>query len=176
MKLLTLLEEYNNRLENCIYDITWHMDTIKTYAAQCASATELGVANVCATYAFIMAGTPKVTSYDALPIEPSEVDRAELTELAASNGVLFSFIEEDPKNVTIDQTDLLFVHDSRTSSDLDQELALHGNKASKFIMIPIFDVDREAFLQSINNFVEANPSWSIAENITGWCDLIVLSK
>jgi hypothetical protein len=43
-------------------------------------------------------------------------------------------------------------------------------------MIPIFDVDREAFLQSINNFVEANPSWSIAENITGWCDLVVLSK
>jgi hypothetical protein len=176
MKLLSLSEEYNNRLENCVYDITWHMDTIKTYATECASATELGVANVCATYAFLMAGTPKVTSYDALPIEPSEVDRVELTELAASHNIEYTFIEEDPKTATIDPTDLLFIHNPTTASELDQELAAHGSKASKFIMIPLFSVDRESFMTSIENYVAANPSWSIAENIAGWCDLVILSK
>jgi hypothetical protein len=62
------------------------------------------------------------------------------------------------------------------ASRLSQELSLHGNKASKFIIVPLFSVDNEAFLGEANAFVNANPSWTITENIQEWCGLIVLSK
>jgi hypothetical protein len=176
MALLSLSEEYDNRFENCIYDVTEHMDKLKTYATQCSSITELGISNVCATFAFMMGNPKTLVTYDALPVEPKEVNREDLASLATDNGISYSFIEQDPTTVTIDATDLLFIHDADTASRLDQELSLHGNKASKFIIIPIFSVDRDAFAQSINNFVSANPSWEITENIESWCGLVVLSK
>ena len=176
MALLTLTEEYNLRLENYIYDVTDHMDKLRTYASQCSHVTELGIANVGSTFAFISGLPANVVSYDASPMEIKEVDRVELAALALANNVTFTFVEEDPIAVTIANTDLLFIHDATDASRLSQELSLHGNKASKFIIVPLFAVDNEAFLTAISNFVEANPSWEIAENIQQWCGLVVLSK
>ena len=51
MALSTLTEEYNLRLENYIYDVTDHMDKLRTYAGQCSHVTELGIANVGSTFA-----------------------------------------------------------------------------------------------------------------------------
>lgn len=176
MAISTLTEEYNKRLENYIYDVTDHMDKLKTYASQCSHITELGIGNVGSTFAFLMGLPANLVSYDASPIEMKEIDRVELTQLALDNGVNFTFNEEDPITATIDNTDLLFIHDATDDSRLSQELSLHGNKASKFIIVPLFSVDNEAFLTVINNFVSANPSWTISENIQEWCGLVVLSK
>lgn len=176
MALLTLTEEYDKRIENYIYDVTDHMDKLKTYASQCSHVTELGIGNVGSTFAFAMGLPANIVSYDSTPTEMKEIDRTELTQLCLANGVNFTFNEVDPLDATIDNTDLLFIHDAVDASRLSQELSLHGNKASKFIIVPLFAVDNEAFLTAINNFVEANPSWSITENIQEWCGLIVLSK
>lgn len=176
MALLTLTEEYDKRIENYIYDVTDHMDKLKTYASQCSHVTELGIGNVGSTFAFAMGLPANIVSYDSTPTEMKEIDRTELTQLCLANGVNFTFNEVDPLDATIANTDLLFIHDAVDASRLSQELSLHGNKASKFIIVPLFSVDNEAFLTAINNFVEANPSWSITENIQEWCGLIVLSK
>ena len=176
MALLSLSEEYSNRLENYIYDVTDHMDKIKTYSEQCTSITELGISNVCATFALMMGKPATLVSYDAAPVEPKEVDRNDLVALALENGIAYSFIEEDPTIANIDSTDLLFVHETLDYSRLSAQLSLHGNKASKFIIIPMFDVDRASFRQTIEGFVSANPSWTVAEDIVAWCDFVVLSK
>jgi hypothetical protein len=176
MALLTLTEEYNKRSENYIYDVTDHMDKLRTYASQCSHVTELGIGNVGSTFAFIAGLPANVVSYDASPMEIKEVDRVELADLALANNVTFTFVEEDPMDVTIANTDLLFIHDATDASRLSQELSLHGNKASKFIIVPLFSVDNESFLTAIDNFVSANPSWEIAESIQQWCGLVVLSK
>ena len=176
MALLTLAEEYDKRIENYIYDVTDHMDKLKTYASQCSHVTELGIGHVGSTFAFAMGLPANIVSYDSTPTEMKEIDRTELTQLCLANGVNFTFNEVDPLDATIANTDLLFIHDAVDASRLSQELSLHGNKASKFIIVPLFAVDNEAFLTAINNFVEAHPSWSITENIQEWCGLIVLSK
>jgi hypothetical protein len=176
MALLSLSEEYSNRLENYIYDVTDHMDKIKTYADQCSSITELGISNVCATFALMMGKPATLTSYDAAPVEPKEVDRNDLVALALENGITYSFVEEDPTTVSIDSTDLLFIHETLDYSRLATQLSLHGNKASKFIIVPMFDVDRDSFRQAINSFVDANPSWEILEDVVAWCDYVVLGK
>lgn len=176
MALSTLTEEYNKRIENYIYDVTDHMDKLKTYASQCSHVTELGIGNVGSTFAFAMGLPANLVSYDASPIEMKEIDRAELTQLALGNGINFTFNEVDPLDVTIANTDLLFIHDAVEASRLSQELSLHGNKASKFIIVPLFAVDNDAFLTVINDFINANPSWTITENIQEWCGLVVLSK
>jgi hypothetical protein len=176
MALLSLSEEYSNRLENYIYDVTDHMDIFKTYAEQCSSITELGISNVCATFALMMGKPAVLTSYDAAPVEPKEVDRNDLVGLALENGITYSFVEEDPTVANIDSTDLLFIHETLDYSRLATQLSLHGNKASKFIIIPMFDVDRASFRQAINGFVDANPSWVIAEDVAAWCDYVVLAK
>jgi lactate dehydrogenase-like 2-hydroxyacid dehydrogenase len=176
MALLTLTEEYNNRVENYIYDVAEHMERLKTYATQCSHITELGIGNVGSTFAFLAGLPANVVSYDASPMEIKEIDRVELADLALANNVTFTFVEEDPLDVTIANTDLLFIHDATEASRLAQELSLHGNKASKFIIVPLLSVDNEAFLTAINNFVGANPSWTITENLQQWCGLVVLSK
>ena len=176
MALLNLTEEYNSRLDNYIYDVTDHMEKLKSYASQCSHVSELGIKNVGSTLAFISGLPATVVSYDQSPMEIQGVDRVELAELALANNVTFTFVEEDPINSTIANTDLLFIYDALESSRLSQHLSSHGNKASKFIIVPLFSVDNESFISAINNFIEANPSWEILENIEGWCGLVVLSK
>jgi hypothetical protein len=176
MTLSTLTEEYDKRINNYIYDVTDHMDKLKTYASQCSHVTELGIGNVGSTFAFVMGLPANLVSYDSTPIEMKEIDRTELTQLCLDNGVSFTFNEVDSLDATIANTDLLFIHDATDASRLSQELSLHGNKASKFIIVPLFSVDNDAFLVAVNDFINANPSWSITENIQEWCGLIVLSK
>lgn len=176
MALLTLTEEYDKRIENYIYDVTDHMDKLKTYASQCSYVTELGIGNVGSTFAFAMGLPANLVSYDSIPMEMKEIDRTELTQLCLANGVNFTFNEIDPLDATINNTDLLFIHDAVDASRLSQELSQHGNKASKFIIVPLFAVDNDSFLGAVNDFINANPSWTITENIQEWCGLIVLSK
>lgn len=176
MALLTLTEEYDKRIENYIYDVTDHMDKLKTYASQCSHVTELGIGNVGSTFAFAMGLPANLVSYDSIPMEMKEIDRTELTQLCLANGIYFTFNEIDPLDATIDNTDLLFIHDAVDAFRLSQELSQHGNKASKFIIVPLFAVDNDSFLGAVNDFINANPSWTITENIQEWCGLIVLAK
>ena len=175
MALLTLTEEYNSRLNNFAYDVNEHLELIKTYASQCPTVVELGLSNPAALFAFMMGNSKTITSYDSVSIEEKGIDRNALIEFAAANGITYSFVDQDPATAPIDPTDLLFMHYIATPSDVAQGLASFASKTAKFIIIPLFSVDNDGCMQAINDFITANPSWKIAENIDAWCKLVVLS-
>ena len=55
-------------------DINEHLPTLKRYASECKTVTEMGVRYACSTWAFLEARPEKITCYDIdyAPFKPSD--------------------------------------------------------------------------------------------------------
>jgi len=157
---------------SCINDMEFCSPLLYYLASQCDHVTEFGTRTVCSTWA-LMAGLPKVLrSYDFVPCNTKELE-----EIAAENNIDFKFVcasTIDPK-VSIEKTDLLFIDTEHTATQLSVELALHGNKASKYIAF--HDTSSHPVLLSvIDNFVKQNTQWRYKLVLSEDCGITVIEN
>jgi len=181
----TIETEYNTRCKSQS-DINEHLPTLKRYAAECEHITELGCRGVVSTWAFLAGNPKRMVSID---IEDCKVDAASNACLQA--GINFEFIKADDTKIEIEPTDLLFIDTLHTYEQLSKELALHGNKAKKYIILHDTEIfghkdyygnkkygtDGVVGLQpAIDEFLQKNQSWKIEEVFKNNNGLTVLKK
>src|SRR5262249_36237364 len=116
---LTLRQLYQNA---CMApsDINEHLPTLAALAGQCRHVTEMGTRTGVSTTALLFAQPDKLVCYDVRRF--SEVDL--LQSLAGNTD--FVFHQADVRNVTIEETDLLFIDTWHVYEQLKDELRLHA--------------------------------------------------
>ena len=135
-----------------------YMDKLYIYASKCDHITEMGVAVVCSTWAFLAAKPKRLVSIDIDPNCPVQPVR----EAAERTGVDFEFVVGDtnhgvttslnPENpystngvfdasgdaipyYDCEPTDLLFIDTYHHHDSLKKEFELHADKARKYIIL-----------------------------------------
>lgn len=161
-------------------DISQHLPTLYKYAKECDHITEMGVRNVVSTWAFLNAIPALMFSYDKEPTQNIE----QVYELTAGSLIDFRYIVRDVLEIEIEPTELLFIDTWHTYGQLKQELALHANKVSKYIILH----DTETFGQvgeggedrglqpAIDEFLAGNEKWYVREVFKNNNGLTVLAK
>lgn len=185
------LEKINNPS-----DINEHLFTLKEYASQCSHITEFGVRGVVSTYAFMMGGPNKLISYDIHPVENFGVSREYLKELALSNKVEFHFLIGNTLEIEIEPTELLFIDTWHKYGQLKEELKLHSNKVSKYLIfhdttsyefsdegtwnvyhdIKPLETQKTGLWPAIEEFLNDNNEWVIKEKFTNNNGLTILKN
>jgi len=116
-------------------DMFEHMPNLRMYADECESVIEMGVRGIVSTYAFLMSKCKKLTSIDIVNPSVHGSNIQEVYEIASSAGIDFKFIQADTLKIEIEPTDLLFIDTLHAYDQLRQELALHSDKAKKYIIM-----------------------------------------
>lgn len=171
-------------------DINEHLPVLKRYAEDCEHITEMGIRYIVSSWAFLAGKPKKMVCYDILTglnMNTFNSRLGELSEAAKSIGVDFVFHHADVLSVEIEETDLLFIDTYHEYNQMKQELALHGNKARKYLVFhdtTTFGEHGETFKQpntvgiwpAIVEFMLQNPHWEIAERFTNNNGLTVLKR
>ena len=161
-------------------DINEHLETLKSYASKVNHVTELGVREGNSTVAFL-AGKPRfLVSYDINPCG----NRTLIAEATIKSGVQWFFLQENSLTCEIMPTDLLFIDTEHNYEQLIQELNRHNTKVSKYIILHDTETykhvgdpaNKGGLLKAINEFLDANKSWSVKEVFTNNNGLTVLEK
>lgn len=113
-------------------DIQEHLPVLREYAGHCTSVTELGVRTIVSLWAWLDAKVPKITAYDLYTHSPERLEQAK--QYALEHGLQFAFHEADVLQVELELVDCLFIDTLHTFEQLSKELALHGNKAKKYLI------------------------------------------
>ena len=123
---------YKNRCETPS-DINEHVPTLKRYAEECEHITEMGVRSIVSTYALLMGKPKRMISYDINWANGIE----NVVKLANDKGIDFDFRIANTTDLTIVETDLLFIDTWHVYPQLKKEFELHANKAKKYIILQI---------------------------------------
>lgn len=189
---MTLAE--NKYQEHCerYSDIHEHLPTLYKYATECDHITEMGVRDVVSTWAFLYAKPSRLVSYDLF----SSPNIAIAHDAARETGVDFQFIQANVLDVTIEETDLLFIDTWHKYGQLSQELPMHCNTVRKYIILhdtteyatedegawSLYDDERTegkgkaGLWPAVEEFLETNPEWIIAERFTNNNGLTILER
>lgn len=160
-------------------DINQHLPVLLRYALQAEHITEMGVRAVVSTYAFIEGEPKKLHCYD---LERSENMKA-AQDLAAKRGVWLEYHIADVLKVEIEATELLFIDTLHNYDQLKQELELHADKASKWIILhdtttfgESGETKPKGLWPAVEEFLIANPHWQIKERLVNNNGLTVLER
>jgi hypothetical protein len=169
-------------------DINEHLPVLFKYAEKCKHITEMGVRSVVSTWAFLNAKPEKLISIDIMYHPNIELAK----KLAKEENINFEFKESNTLDMSIDQTDLLFIDTLHTFNQLNNELKLHGNKVNKYIIFHDTEIfkflDQEQYdnepkenlgpglWPAIENFLNENKNWSILESLTNNNGLTIISN
>ena len=151
-------KEYENACNNKS-DINEHIPTLYEYANAVNHITELGVRWGVSTRAFLYSVIQRKTTLRSYDL----VTNTWVTDLfvkAKELNVDAVYQQANTLEMTLDQTDLLFIDTDHTYNQLSQELKLHGNKARKYIIfhdtVTFPDLDK-----AINEFLSVNKHWNL---------------
>lgn len=168
-------------------DINQHLPTLRKYAEQCQTVTEMGVRTIVSTWAFLAAKPAGgVLSIDYIHPVKHGGNLDEVLELACREGVPFNFIETDTRQIEIPPTDLLFIDTWHVYEQLKIELDRHAPKARKFIILH----DTETFGERGETeghrglrpaleeflFTQEGKNWSVREVFNNCNGLTVLER
>jgi hypothetical protein len=110
-------------------DIQEHCPTLVRYARECDHVTEMGTRWGASTVTFLYAQPKQLVCYDWK--KHGNVNHVEKLAI----GTKFTFHEASTLEVEIEPTDLLFLDTLHTYTQLRTELALHSDKAKKYIIM-----------------------------------------
>jgi predicted O-methyltransferase YrrM len=174
-------------------DINEHLTTLNEYANKVNTITEFGTRFGCSTWAFLNSSAKKIISYDLQ--KTLEVD--ELIKIAEQSDINYVFNESDTLSIEIDNTDLLFIDTLHTYQQLAQELAIHGKKVNKYIILhdtvtfgmrdmeyvgPISNKiskipqTKQGLQIAIDEFLIENKEWKLDKHFTNNNGLTILEK
>jgi hypothetical protein len=182
----SLSKKYND-LCNASSDINEHLPTLYKYAQQCKHITEMGVRTIVSTYA-LMAGAPDhLVSIDINHPDDSSNTPGKLQEaqtVAAENNIDFQFVQGSTLEISIEQTDLLFIDTWHTYSQLKQELSKHHQNVNKYIILHDTYTYRNSdeggggigLMPAVNEFLDNNANWLVYEQFSNNNGLTILAK
>jgi hypothetical protein len=187
---MTIAEKYKQHC-NTPSDINELLPYLKEYANKCTSVIELGVRHCVSTYAFLNSNAKIVYGYD---IE-KQPQVEECKALALKEGKDWRFIEADVLKIELPECDFLFIDTFHSKLQLEQELALHADKAKKYIGFhdvttfweeaePYFYphaqangvMGNEGLKYAIEPFLKNHPEWEIALKVEHNNGLLILQK
>lgn len=172
---MNLIENKFNQYCNADIDINEHLPTLKKYSLGCESIVEMGVRSIISTWAFLAARPKKLISIDIYHPNHYRANLDEVYQACQQEGIDFKFIQASTLDITIEETDLLFIDTLHTYEQLKQELSLHGNRAKKYLILH----DTESFIeltQAIQEFIQQNKQWRVKDIFSNNNGLTVLSK
>ena len=190
---MTLEDIYNHYL-NTPSDINEHLPVLKKYAEQSESITEMGVRWIVSTYAFLMGFPSKLTSIDIQHPSTWDANITLVEEIAGSQNCEFKFILGNTLEIEIEETDLLFLDTWHAYKQLKGELALHAGKVKKFIVLhdtttyghkdessyeswgADWKAEDKGIWPAVEEFLEQNPEWSLAEKFENNNGLTILKR
>src|SRR5205085_2957781 len=110
-------------------DIHEHCPTLLALARECRHVTEMGTRTGNSTTAFLFAQPDKLVCYDLQ--EYRQIDRLR----ALAGRTEFVFHRADVLQISIEETDLLFIDTWHVYEQLKEEFRLHADKARKYIVL-----------------------------------------
>ncbi len=113
-----------------VSDIHEHIQVLWMLARGCGHVTEFGTRDGVSTTAFLHARPRRLVSYD---LDYCLGARRRLERLAGP--VNFTFQQADVRQVVIEPTDLLFIDTHHVYEQLKEELRLHADKVSRYIVL-----------------------------------------
>lgn len=138
-------------------DINQHLVALFGFGKEVNHITEMGVRTGVSTRAWLNLAVnydKTLISYDIY----LDTNVAELFNKAKKLGKKVTYNIANTLNVEIEPTDLLFIDTQHTYDQLIQELTLHGNKVSKYIIM--HDTTTFADLNiAIKEFLANNSHW-----------------
>lgn len=181
---MKLAEMKYNQACSTMSDINEHLPTIRKYAEKCDHITELGVRSFVTTWAFLMAKPKKLISVDIEDPVKSGGNVNDVYAAAKDLNVDFNFILGNDLEISLEQTDLLFIDTDHTYEQLSQELKLIGPRVNKYIIMHdtfIFGSvgmygTGKGLLHAINEFLRLNKEWKIIEQFFNNNGLTILGK
>ena len=124
-----ILEERYTLACQTVSDIHEHLPVLRDLASQVEHVTEFGVRHGVSTTALLAAQPAVLRSYDIY----HRISADRLAPLAGRTA--FTFTVGDTKAIDIEETDLLFIDTLHTYDQLAAELARHGAKARRWIVL-----------------------------------------
>jgi hypothetical protein len=163
-------------------DIYQHMPTLRHYAQQCNSVTELGVRTIVSTWAWLDAKVPVIRCYDLN--DPPQAALNECISFAESCNLDFRFTRADVLETILEPTELLFIDTWHVYPQLTKELQLHGEVASKFMIFhdtTLYahsgeDGSQRGLKDALDEFLFLTDSWKIREIYTNNNGLTILER
>ena len=161
-------------------DINENLHILYDMAKDCETVIEFGVRTGVSTRAFLNTDV-SLTSFDV--VKNNEVQN--LFTLAEEQGKKTEYIIRDVLKIEIPEVDLLFIDTFHTYEQLRQELALHGNKAKKYLIFHDthtfgtsgeVNTDKKGLLPAIIEFLIINPHWAFHIHNTNNNGLTVLKR
>ena len=177
------ITEHYNRLCEQVSDINQHLPTLMKYASECEHITEMGVRGIVSTFALLMGEPKRMISYDInVPVGIGAV-----IHWANTDGIDFDFRLGDTTQLTIGETDLLFIDTLHNYNQLKRELELHSDKVRKYLIFhdttsyeyigESYDgkVDEKGIWYAIEELIEEG-KWEIKERYTNNNGLTILKR
>ena len=121
-------------------DISEHLPTLRLLSSLCDHVVELGVRTGVSTAAIISSGTPS-THYDILP-QPYQFPEKN------------KFIQANTLEITIPETDMLFIDSEHSYPQLSQELKLHASRVRKYIAFHDTTTFADALIPAIDRKIK----------------------
>ncbi len=175
------IKERFERVKREPRDISEHLDTLYKYASESDVIVELGVNEGISTTAFVHANPKKLYSYDYMVANPMF---QQLLDMCKNENVEINFTQADSREIEIPECDVLFIDTLHVYEQLVEELKLHSDKASKYIIIH----DTETFkikgvvpgslgLQlAIDEFLESTSDWKLKIHYANNNGLTILER
>jgi len=171
--------------KNSMQWIAHYMPVLYEHAKKCDSVVEIGVNQVCSTWAFLNA-RPKdgVIAVDIDLNRSAYMSSIGLSEniwltwakhLAEKEEVPFSPIESDSLQVELPNVDLIFIDSLHTYSHLRSELFLHGLKANKYIILHDTTLYPE-LVNAVDEFLNQHEQFVIKKQYTDTPGLTILER
>jgi hypothetical protein len=127
------LEQLVNNLHQTPSDINEHFPAIIKYGSECDTITEMGVRAIVSTWGWLACGPKKLISYDMHDPSKWGGDIQSVYDTARAYNLDFEFKIADVLQVTIEETDLLFIDTWHAYDQLKAELKIHSDKVKKYI-------------------------------------------
>jgi hypothetical protein len=137
--MIDLKSLYQNSCDNTSSDIFFHLPILLYYAKKCNHITEMGARGGNSTKTFLYANPKKFISYDYQYTNPEPHLVEDINNLISifeeckKIGINCEYIGADVLNISIEETDFLFLDTWHCYDQLKGELNLHASKAKKYI-------------------------------------------
>ena len=188
-----LQEKFDFHSQDEKNDMWYHFNTLAGVAKNSDHVIELGVRSIVSTWALMyglavsdsrfidhidyrklsMKSVKALTSYDINNPSDYGGNIEEVYNIAKENDITFTFKKADTLNIELDECHTIFFDTDHTYEQLSQELYLHGNKAQRYLVFHDTTELGKRLIPAINEFLEANPKWSVLK-VENMCHGLVI--
>lgn len=135
-------------------------DEIRKLVKQCDSYTEFGVNQGTTLAIALLEKVKKIRAYD-IKLAPYNKAKHHFEQYAAEHNLDYVAMEANTLKCSIEPVDMLYIDTLHVYDHLSRELALHGNKARKYIVFHDTFKPTQQLKQAIREFVGKNPHWQV---------------